>query len=172
MEESRIHLSYKNPLISGPVVKTLPSNAGGASSIPGQGDKIPHALWPKNQNIKQKQYLRSSIKTFKNSLHLKKSLKLKKEAPYQITYSLLSPGIYMLVFTAVNCKCFQVHSPEDSLSCCLLWGFYIMSWSLTHLWWPLGTLKKTLSNHWFLVVPSKAWVVPYWNMNGQEGCFL
>ena len=26
-----------------PVLKTLPSNAGGASSIPGQGTKIPHA---------------------------------------------------------------------------------------------------------------------------------
>ena len=29
----------------GPVVKTLPSNAGGTGSIPGQGPKIPHALW-------------------------------------------------------------------------------------------------------------------------------
>ena len=27
----------------GPVVKNLPSNAGGACSIPGQGTKIPHA---------------------------------------------------------------------------------------------------------------------------------
>ena len=39
-----------------PVVKTSPSNAGGAGSIPGQGAKIPHASRPKNQNIKQKQY--------------------------------------------------------------------------------------------------------------------
>ena len=30
-----------------PGVKTPPSNAGGASSIPGWGAKIPHALWPK-----------------------------------------------------------------------------------------------------------------------------
>ena len=30
-----------------PVVKTLPSNAGGAGLIPGQGAKIPHALQPK-----------------------------------------------------------------------------------------------------------------------------
>ena len=36
------------------MVKTLPSDAGGAASIPGQGAKIPHALWPKNQIIKQK----------------------------------------------------------------------------------------------------------------------
>ena len=38
------------------MVKTLPSNAGKVSSICGQGDKIPHALRPKNQNIQQKQY--------------------------------------------------------------------------------------------------------------------
>ena len=37
-----------------PVVKTSPSRAG---SISGWGAKIPHASRPKNQNIKQKQYL-------------------------------------------------------------------------------------------------------------------
>ena len=31
----------------GPVVKTLPSIAGIAGSIPGQGAKISHAFWPK-----------------------------------------------------------------------------------------------------------------------------
>ena len=38
------------------MVKTSPSNAGGAGSIPGGAAKIPHASQPKNQNIKQKQY--------------------------------------------------------------------------------------------------------------------
>ena len=38
----------------GPVVKTLPSNAGGAYSFPVWGPKIPHALWPKIQNRKEK----------------------------------------------------------------------------------------------------------------------
>ena len=38
----------------GPVVKTSPSNAGGVGLTPGWGTKIPHASWPKNQNIKQK----------------------------------------------------------------------------------------------------------------------
>ena len=37
----------------GPVVETSPSKAG---LIPTQAAKIPHAPWPKNQNIKQKQY--------------------------------------------------------------------------------------------------------------------
>ena len=32
---------------SGPVVKTLPSNAGVVGSNPGQGAEILHALWPK-----------------------------------------------------------------------------------------------------------------------------
>ena len=38
------------------MVQILPSNARGAGSIPGQVAKIPHALWPKSQNIEQKQY--------------------------------------------------------------------------------------------------------------------
>ena len=34
----------------GPVVKTLPSNAGGEGSIPSRETKIPHALGPKKKN--------------------------------------------------------------------------------------------------------------------------
>ena len=41
-------------------VKTLPLNVRGAGSISGQGTKIPHALWPKNQNVRQKQYCNKS----------------------------------------------------------------------------------------------------------------
>ena len=48
-----------------PVVKTLPSIAVGAGSIPAQRAKFPHAWWPKNQNIKQKQYCNKFIKDFK-----------------------------------------------------------------------------------------------------------
>ena len=36
----------------GPVVKTLPSSAGGAGSIPGGGARIPHASWPKKPKCK------------------------------------------------------------------------------------------------------------------------
>ena len=49
----------------GPVVKTAPFNAGGAGSIPGHGSNIPHASWPKNQNIKQKQNCNKFNKDFK-----------------------------------------------------------------------------------------------------------
>ena len=37
----------------GPVVKTLPSNAGIAGLTPGQGARIPHASLPKSQSIKE-----------------------------------------------------------------------------------------------------------------------
>ena len=43
------------------MVKTSPSNAGGEGSIPVWGAKIPHASWPKNRNIKQKQYCNKFI---------------------------------------------------------------------------------------------------------------
>ena len=57
-----------------PVDNTLPSNAGGVGSIPGRGSRTPHASWPNNQNIKQKQYCN---KDFKNGPRQKKSLKKK-----------------------------------------------------------------------------------------------
>ena len=47
------------------MVKTSPSNAGDVGLIPGQGAKIPHASWPKNQNIKQKQYCNKFNKDFR-----------------------------------------------------------------------------------------------------------
>ena len=38
----------------GPAVKTLPYNARGMGSIPGQEAKIPHASWPKKKQPKKK----------------------------------------------------------------------------------------------------------------------
>ena len=55
--------------IDGPVVKTLPFNAGGLGLIPGWGAKSPHASRPKNHNIKQKQYCNKFHKDFKNGPH-------------------------------------------------------------------------------------------------------
>ena len=59
------------------MVKTSPSSAVGAGSMPGWGAKIPHASWPKNQNIKQKQYCNEFNKDFKNGPY-KKILKKRK----------------------------------------------------------------------------------------------
>ena len=64
---------------STPVVKTWLSNAGGEVSTPGWGGKIPHTSWPKNQNIKQKQYFNKFNKRLLKWPTLKKkSLKNKK----------------------------------------------------------------------------------------------
>ena len=54
-----------------PVVKTLPSNAGGVDLIPSLGAKIPHALCPKKKKKKHEKkeeeeaIVKYSIKTFK-----------------------------------------------------------------------------------------------------------
>ena len=55
----------------GPVVKTLPSNVGGAGLIPGQGAKMPHAVaeTPKHKN--KKQYCNKFNTGFKNDSHKK-----------------------------------------------------------------------------------------------------
>lgn len=51
------------------VGKNLPSSAGGEASVPGQAAKIPHAIWPKNQNIRQEQYCNKFNRNFKNDPH-------------------------------------------------------------------------------------------------------
>ena len=43
------------------------ANARGVGSNSGQGAKIPHALGPKNQNIKRKLYCNKFNKDFKNT---------------------------------------------------------------------------------------------------------
>ena len=48
----------------GPVVKASSSNAGDEGSIRGQGAKIPHASWSKNQNMKKSNIITNSIKNF------------------------------------------------------------------------------------------------------------
>ena len=59
------------------MVKPLPSNTGGAGSIPGRGTKISHASQPKNQNIKQKQYCNKFNKDFLKTVHIQKIFKKK-----------------------------------------------------------------------------------------------
>ena len=59
------------------MVKTSPSSAGGVGLIPRWGAKIPHALQPKSQNIKEKQYCNKFNKDFTNAPH-QKNLKKKK----------------------------------------------------------------------------------------------
>ena len=53
---------YLGDVPGGPV----PSSAGGEDSVPGWRAKIPHASWPKNQNMKNRSNIvTNSIKTLK-----------------------------------------------------------------------------------------------------------
>ena len=61
------------------VVKTLPSSAGGAGLIPGQGAKISPAFWPKNPPKYTSNVVTNSIKTIKMA-HLKKIFKNKNKS--------------------------------------------------------------------------------------------
>ena len=56
----------------GPLAKTSPSRAGGASSIPGEGAKVPYASQSKHQNRKQRQHSNSFNKDFKKMVHIRK----------------------------------------------------------------------------------------------------
>ena len=61
------------------MVGTLPSNAEGASLVPGQEAEILYASWPKCQIIKQKQYCNTFDKDLKNGPHHKNLQKEKSE---------------------------------------------------------------------------------------------
>ena len=62
-------------LPGGPMVKTLPSDAGGSDSMSGLGAQIPHASWPQKQNIEQQQQFNKFNKDFKNGSHEKQFFK-------------------------------------------------------------------------------------------------
>ena len=63
---SYLQNGYKRKFPGAPVAKTSPSNAGGADMIPGWGARIPHALWPENQNMRQKQCCSRFNEDFEN----------------------------------------------------------------------------------------------------------
>ena len=61
-----------------PVINTSLSSAGGLSSVPGWGTKIPHTSWPKNQSIKQKQYCNKLKNDLKKKRKVRRRQKKKK----------------------------------------------------------------------------------------------
>ena len=66
-----MYLNLPRDFSGGPVVKTLPSIAGDMGLISGQRAKIPHASWPRNQNINNRSNsITNSIKTLK-MVHIK-----------------------------------------------------------------------------------------------------
>ena len=60
------------------MVKTSSSNAGSAGSIPGWGAKIPHASRPKDQNIKSRSNIVTTLTKTLKVVHIKKKKSLKK----------------------------------------------------------------------------------------------
>ena len=62
---------YSWDFLSGPVVNPLPFNAGGVGSIPGWGARIPHASWPKNQNLNNGSNIVVNSKRLKKMAHSK-----------------------------------------------------------------------------------------------------
>ena len=75
------------------MVKTLSSNAGDGGFTPGLEAKIPYALWPENQGIKQqKQYCKKFNKDFKNGPHF-----LKKESCGFFLGHLFQPSVCLSV---------------------------------------------------------------------------
>ena len=71
-QKQYIKVEARDDFLGGPVVKTSPSSAGGACSIPGGGAKIPHASQSSNQSIKQKPYCDRFNKAFKSGPYPKK----------------------------------------------------------------------------------------------------
>ena len=65
----------KNEVGGDPVVKTLPSNAEGRGLIPCGEAKIPHASWPKIQNINRSNTVTKTSKT----VHIKKTKQKQKQ---------------------------------------------------------------------------------------------
>jgi len=75
---------------AGPVVKILPFNAGAWVLIPGWEAKIPHASWPKDQNIKKQKRshtVSNSVKIFKMIHIIKKKKTLAKTRKERIANS-------------------------------------------------------------------------------------
>ena len=57
------------------MVKTAPSNAGAVGVIPGQGTKIPHASWPKKQNINNSSNIVTNSRKTLKMVHITKIFK-------------------------------------------------------------------------------------------------
>ena len=70
----------------GSLVVDIAFQCRGTDLIPGQGVKIPHSLWPKPQNIKQKQHCNKFSKDFKNGPQGKKNESLKTVPYSEINY--------------------------------------------------------------------------------------
>ena len=83
-----------------PMVKNLPSHAGGVGWILGEGAKILHASWPKNQMWSRSNIVTKSIKTLK-MIHNNNKKALKKYC--QALRDLISVHLYNFMFYPLFC---------------------------------------------------------------------
>ena len=86
---------------------------GGADSIPAQGDRIPHALQPKNQKYKkQKQHHNKFDKNFRTVYIKKKSLKKSTDTIKSSSEKATQTGV-------------KVNSPTSEATLDLVTGFQV-----------------------------------------------
>ena len=115
------HFSVHEGDFSGsPVVKTLPSNAGTASLIPGQGAKIPHALQSKNQNIKEKLYCNKFNEDNKNKTFKGLESLIKNKIDF-ILFNIRKSKHKYLYFSSLRqyvCACMSAKSLQAYLTFC------------------------------------------------------
>ena len=107
----------------GPVVKTSPSNAGGEGLIPGRGAKIPHALQPKNQNIKKQKQYRNKLKTLKK-IFLKKIVANMKFPFINMRHSFLKLISWRVHFDQNKCVSYMC----EKLRNCKYYQFWLNVW--------------------------------------------
>ena len=119
------------------MVKTLPSSAEGTRSIPGRGTKIPNALGPESQNIKQKQYCNKFNKDKKKKKNQIKNLSNQKiivlsKRSYNKIYQIFQKNqceILSVVFSLASSSLF---SPFLVLVCWFCSGLdtHLLGWCL------------------------------------------
>ena len=122
-----------------PMVGTSPSSAGSTGSIPARGAKIPHALRPKNQNMKQKNIVTNSIKTLK-MVHIKKNLWKKSTRNERKRLAFL----VVVIVGWYYCCCL----PEIE-------GFKTFLLILPLQWWKGPLIKEKMRNKCFILKDSK-----------------
>ena len=91
----------------GPVLRIPRFHCKSAGWIPGRGAKISHGLWPKNQNIKNKNrsnIVTNSVKTFK-MVHIKNIFK--KNYKWSINFKNCESIYILCVYVCVCAKSLQ-----------------------------------------------------------------
>lgn len=107
---------------------TLLSNARGAGSIYGRGSRIPHALWPVDQNKERKQCFNKLNRDFENGPHFKKILKKK----YCVVLKFYMRSLYLVVGACKTFPYLVMWVSSAFVSSSLLASLYNWMWLNIH----------------------------------------